>query len=199
MFHHHCRNKNTKINFEYKIHNQDLEKVPHSKYLGVTLSKDLSRKPHINNIIKKSNKTLGFLRRNLYSCTQTVKEKAFTTLVRPSSLEYASSCWDPHIKEHMEEVEKVQRRDARFVFNDYKSREPGCAINMLNTLQWESLAHRRAKSRVTMLNKIRNNLVDIAPEQCLTGGDYRTRGEHTYKIKVQRTTSTNFHFPLEPS
>jgi hypothetical protein len=58
---------------------------------------------------------MGFLRRNLYSCTQKVKEKAFTTLVRPSSLEYASSCWDPHIKEHIEEVEKVQRRGARFV------------------------------------------------------------------------------------
>jgi hypothetical protein len=60
--------KNTKINFEYKIHNQDLEKVPHSKYLGVTLSKNLSWKPHVNNITEKSNKTLGFLRRNLHSC-----------------------------------------------------------------------------------------------------------------------------------
>jgi hypothetical protein len=42
---------------------------------------------------------------------------------------------------------------------------------MLNTLQWEPLAHRRAKARVTMLYKIRNNLVDITPEQYLTGGD----------------------------
>jgi hypothetical protein len=30
--------KNTKINYEYKIHKQDLEKVPHSKYLGVTFN-----------------------------------------------------------------------------------------------------------------------------------------------------------------
>ena len=173
--------KITKINYEYKIHNQDLEKVPHRKYLGVTLSKDLSWKQHINNITKKSNKTLGFLRRNLHSCTHKVKEKAFTTLVRPS-LDYASSCWDPHIKEHIEELEKVQRRGTRFVFNNYKSRKPGCVTNMINTLQWEPLAHRRAKSRVTMLNKIRNNLVDIAPEQCLTGGDYRTRGNTNTKL-----------------
>jgi hypothetical protein len=125
--------KNTKINYEYKIHNQDLEKVPHSKYLGVTLSKNLSWKPHINNITKKSNKTLGFLRKNLHSCTHKVKEEAFTTLIRPS-LDYASSCWDPQIKEHTDEVGKVQRRGARFVFNNYKSREPGCATNMLNTI-----------------------------------------------------------------
>jgi hypothetical protein len=173
--------KNTKINYEYKIRNQDLEKVPHSKYLGVALSKNLSWKPHINNITKKSNKTLGFLRRNLHSCTHKVKEDAFTTLVRPS-LDYASSCWDPHIKEHTEEVEKVQRRGARFVFNNYKSREPGCVTNMLNTLQWEPLAHIRATSRVTMLYKIRNNLVDIAPEQCLIGGDYKTRGNTNTKL-----------------
>jgi hypothetical protein len=82
--------KKTKINYEYKIQNQDLEKVPHSKYLGVTLSKNLSWKPHINNITKKSNKKLGFLRRNLHSCTHKVKEEAFTTLVR-TSLDYASN------------------------------------------------------------------------------------------------------------
>ena len=127
-----------------------------------------------------------------------MKEKAFTTLVRPS-LEYVSSCWDPHIKEHIEELEKIQRRGTRFVFNNYKSREPGSVTNMLNTLQWEPLAHRRAKSRVTMVYKIRNNLVDIAPEQCLTGGDYRTKRNTNTKLSVQRTTSTNFHFSLEPS
>jgi hypothetical protein len=35
---------------------------------------------------------------------------------------------------------------------------------------------------VTMLYKIRNNLVDIAPEQCLTGGDYRTRRNTNTKL-----------------
>jgi hypothetical protein len=73
------------------------------------------------------NKTLHFLRRNL--------------IARPS-LEYVSSCWDPYIKEHIEELEKVQRRGTRFV-NNYKTRDPRGAIN---TLQGEPLAHRRAKA-----------------------------------------------------
>jgi hypothetical protein len=59
-----------------------------------------------------------------------VKEEAFTTLIRPS-LDYASSCWDPQIKEHTDEVGKVQRRGARFVFNNYKSREPGCVLRVV--------------------------------------------------------------------
>ena len=38
--------------------------------------------------------TLGFLRRNLYSCPQEVKEAAYKGLVRPV-LDYGSSVWDP--------------------------------------------------------------------------------------------------------
>ena len=40
------------------------------------------------------NRTLGFLRRNLYSCPQEVKEAAYKGLVRPV-LDYGSSVWDP--------------------------------------------------------------------------------------------------------
>ena len=38
-----------------------LEVVEESKYLGVTISKDLTWKAHINNITNKANKTLGLL------------------------------------------------------------------------------------------------------------------------------------------
>ena len=100
--------KRNKLKFDYNIHNQTLQDVQSSKYLGVNISQDLSWKPHIPNITKKEKKTLGFVKRNLHSCTKKVKEQAFTTLVRPS-LEYACSCWDPHTKELTDEIEKVQR------------------------------------------------------------------------------------------
>ena len=38
---------------------------------------------------------LGFLRRNLFSCPQDVKEAAYKSLMRPI-IEYGSSVWDPH-------------------------------------------------------------------------------------------------------
>ena len=46
---------------EYSIHGSVLRTVESAKYLGVTISRNLSWKPHINSIIKKANSTLGFL------------------------------------------------------------------------------------------------------------------------------------------
>ena len=43
----------------------------------------------------KANRTLGFLRRNLFSCPHDVKEAAYKSMVRPI-LEYGSTVWDPH-------------------------------------------------------------------------------------------------------
>jgi hypothetical protein len=40
----------------------------------------------------------------------------------------------------------VQKRAARFAYNNYRSKEPGCVTNMLDTLNWEPLSQRRAKN-----------------------------------------------------
>ena len=55
--------------------------------------------------------------------------------------------------------------------------------------------HTEEPRLVTMLYKIKNNLVDIAPEQCLTGGDYKTRGgEQKYKIISAKNNIYKFSF-----
>ena len=48
----------------------------------------------VSNVCTKANRTLGFLRRNLYSCPQEVIEAAYKGLVCPV-LDYGSSVWDP--------------------------------------------------------------------------------------------------------
>ena len=67
----------------------DLENVESIKYLGVTITSDLRWNTHVSNVCTKANRTLGFLRRNLYSCPQGVKEAAYKGLVR-TVLDYAS-------------------------------------------------------------------------------------------------------------
>ena len=50
---------------KYTLRGHPLKKVPSTKYLGVTLNNHLDWKEHTDTMVKKANKTLGFLRRNL--------------------------------------------------------------------------------------------------------------------------------------
>ena len=87
------------------------------QYLGVTITSDLKWNAYIRNVCTSANRTLGFLRRILFSCPQDVKEAAYKTLVRPS-IEYGSSVWDPHHNGLNNELESVQRHATRFVTRD---------------------------------------------------------------------------------
>ena len=106
------RSKNP-ITHQYMMNGVPLDTLSHHPYLGVELSSNLDCSRHIENIIGKATQSLGFIRRNLYSCPECVKSQAYLTLVRPC-LEYASSVWDPHIQKHCHDIEGVlQRRAAR--------------------------------------------------------------------------------------
>ena len=88
------RKRIKKIHASYTLEGTNLENVESIKYLGVTISSDLRWNTHVSNVCTKANRTLGFLRRKLYSCPQEVKEAAYKGLVRPV-LDYGSSVWDP--------------------------------------------------------------------------------------------------------
>ena len=81
-------------------------------------------------------------------------------MVRPQ-LDNAATVWDPYQLNHVNTIQQVQRRAARFVFIDYSTKTPGCMSNMLKELNWDPLVQRRKHSRLSMMYKIRNNLVDI--------------------------------------
>ena len=69
--------KHNKIQTSYTLEGTVLENVESIKYLGVTISSDLKWNSNIRNVCSKANRTLGFLRRNLFSCPQDVKEAAY--------------------------------------------------------------------------------------------------------------------------
>ena len=74
-----------------------LDSVAYHPYLGVELFRNLGCDQHVNTKVMKANRSLRFLRRNLSSCPEGVKEAAYKALVRPH-MEYASSVWDPRLK-----------------------------------------------------------------------------------------------------
>ena len=66
-------------------------------------------------------RSLGFLRRNLFSCPQDVKEAAYKSLVR-QILEYGSSVWDSHCNGLNGKLENA----ARFVTRNYSRETSSC-------------------------------------------------------------------------
>ena len=76
---------------------------------------------------------MGFLRRNFKHCSRQVKAATYTSVVRPV-LEYAAPMWDPYRQADIKALEQVQRRAARYVYNDYTSRTSGCVTEMVNEL-----------------------------------------------------------------
>ena len=75
------RKRIKKIHASYTLEGTNLENVESIKYLGVTITSDLRWNTHVSNVCTKANRTLGFLRRNLHSCPQEVKEAAYKGLV----------------------------------------------------------------------------------------------------------------------
>jgi hypothetical protein len=160
----------------YTLDGTSLECVDTSTYLGVDLSAQLDWGPHINKIANKSNRTLGFIKRNLQVGSQCVKEVAYQTLVRPS-LEYCCTVWDPHQQNHIHQLEMVQRRAARFVTRRYHN--TSSVSDMLEGLGWEPLKVRRAKYHLTLMYKIVHELVAVPASQYFIPHSTSTRQTHS--------------------
>jgi hypothetical protein len=93
-------------------HDQQLEIVTETKYLGITISNNLSWNNHINNIETSANQAQGMLRRNIKKAPQHTKTKAVNTLNKTKSrIQLRSAVWDPYTKENIDKIERVQRRE----------------------------------------------------------------------------------------
>ena len=159
----------------------------------------MSWQTHVNKTAAKASSTLGFLRRNLYSCTQDVRERTYSMFVLPT-LNYASAAWDPYLTGDVNQLEKVQRCGARYVKNNYHDRSPGCVINMLRDLQCpppHTLKEQRRAHRLNYLHKIKNREVYIDPGNIIQPGYPRTRGRGRIRQQiVQATVYHQFFYPI---
>ena len=82
----------------YELNNHILQEVSDNPYLGLQISNDLKWSIHINNVYKKANATLGFLRRNLRNVPENCrKTAAYISLVR-SVMEYGATIWNPYLR-----------------------------------------------------------------------------------------------------
>jgi hypothetical protein len=178
------------INSTYNIHGTTLESVPTATHLGIDLSSTLSWNTHLDKIVNKANSKLGFIRRNLRSCPQSIKTCAYQSLVRPH-LEYCCSVWDPYTQRNIKRLEAVQHRAARFVVHNYTWDTSGARI--ASALSWPTLEQRRAEARMANMYKINHNMIDIDPNQYFTTSTRLTRSsKHPYRY-IQISATNNYY------
>ena len=98
---------------------------------------------------RKANKPSNFIRQNVSKYHQDVKISANLTIVW-LLLEYAAYICDPHLQYLIYEIEKIQRRAARWALSDY--RHYNSLTEMLKSLGWST--SNSYISRLTQLYKI---------------------------------------------
>jgi hypothetical protein len=171
-----------KSSFYYSLDNNILQGVNNLTYLGVLLSDDMKWGPHINNIVSKAASKLGFLRRNLKSTPRDTKKLAYLSIIR-STMEYSAAIWDPSTQKDIDNIERIQRKSARFIHGDYVTRERGCVTEMLRRSDLAPLEERRKNIRLALLFKIANGWV-----AAIDSSQYLTPARQGRRIKPREFT-----------
>lgn len=149
------------IDYNYRIYDSILQRKTDVSDLGVCFSSDLSFNTHVENVVAKANRTLGFIMRNTRSFnTLSLLDLLFDSYVR-SRLEYAVVVWSPYYKKYIYAIEKVQRRFLRLKYfretRVYLGHDVDFLYEHYNT---GLLEMRRNKIMVLFLYKVLNGLVD---------------------------------------
>ena len=150
--------KRKTISHTYQLHVHTLKKVDSAKYLGITIQNNLKWDKHINTITAKANQSLGFIKRNLKVHSPAIKEHAFKALIL-SKLEYCNTIWDPHTQQQTLQIEKIQRRAARYVSNRYHN--TSSVTYIMSDLNWAPLEVRRIRYSLIFFYKVIHHLVAI--------------------------------------
>lgn len=182
----------------FNIGNNMIQKVTTIKDLGVSLDSKLSFETHIDNIVNKAFKMLGFMLR----ITQDFRNLKcimilYFTLVR-SMVEYNSVVWNPFYAKNIDRIEKVQTKfikniNYRFNYNLIHSNYVTC-ITHYKIL---SLKERRDLFDFMFIFKILNGLVDsnlIDYLQFLIPR-YSNRNHFLFRIRPSHS-NTNLYSPL---
>lgn len=154
--------KNNVFSFHYHVDNQPLTRVDSIKDLGVTFDTKLDFSIHIDAVISKAYRMLGFMKRCTkdFSNVQAIKTLYFS-LVR-SNLEYCCLIWDPYYNNQTKILERIQNKFTRYLYyksNHYGSRDLPASF-LRNYFSIPSLKSRRDLSCLVFFYKVINNNID---------------------------------------
>lgn len=157
------------------------------KYLGVTISSNLTWSEHIASTCKKAKRHLGLLHRSLYRSPPLIRKQIYQSAILPK-LEYCSSVWDPHHRSEIEALEGVQKFASKVVTRQWKVD----STSLRKSLNWPTLSQRRKIQKLKICYNILNNLSIIPPTSFIPHPHPSPRHPHT-KTLFTPFVSTSAH------
>lgn len=151
------------IEFNYSVGGIVLRRPETLTDLGVIFDHKLSFIHHIENIVSRASKTLGFLVRNSTTFTKTDTLMILYNAYVIPILEYASTVWSPIYEVHINALELVQRRFLKLMVYRSDGVYPAVGtpqVNLLNRFCMDSLLVRRTICCLTFLWNLLNNFID---------------------------------------
>ena len=136
----------------------ELKRVHSYKYLGITLTSNMSWSPHITVCCNKTRRLIGLLYRRFHQhSSSSTLIKLYCSFIRPH-LEYASVVWNPGLKGENNALENVQKFALRVCTNLWDLSYD----KLLVKTRLPSLKDRRTRASLCHLFKIMHGLTEFA-------------------------------------
>ena len=145
--------------YNYKLQNSTLSRVSSIKDLGVTFDSKLLFNEHIDNIVKRASKALGFVIRMSAEFEMVKTFKILYCAFVRSHLEYVSQVWNPSYNTYITRIEGIQKRFLRYLQFRIKSYIPSYSTRC-KKFHILPLSKRRSIADLSYLLNIANGKVD---------------------------------------
>ncbi|XP_050540316.1 uncharacterized protein LOC126904954 [Daktulosphaira vitifoliae] len=149
------------ISHNYCLDRVQLKRVSQVNDLGIVFVPSLDSRPHIDFIVGKALRVLGFIRRNSSNFkSRNCLVALYSSLVR-STLEYGTLIWLPYTAVDKRQITKVQNRFLGFAGYTLNIAHPAHDYGPINEfLNLESLEFRRVKFGKYFIDRLLNGDID---------------------------------------
>ncbi|KAG7298081.1 hypothetical protein JYU34_018851 [Plutella xylostella] len=151
--------RNKTIEFNYTLNNNKLTKISSVRDLGVILDAKLTFSAHIESIVNRAYRNLGFVIRTCKPFTDEMCVRMLYFAYVRSTLEYCSSIWNPQYIIYDHSIESIQQKFVKYlnfkftkVSQDYTE---SCMHHKLKTLH-----NRRLLCDMSLLHDICSGAID---------------------------------------
>ena len=131
-----------------------IDSLQSHKDLGVMMSADGTFSEHINCVIKKVKKRIGWLCRTFYSRDLQFMRQMYISVIRPH-IDYCSQLWGPGEGPLLDRLERLQAYFTRLI----PSIRSLSYVDRLKALRLQSIQRRFDQYKITYIRKILMNLV----------------------------------------